>query len=63
MPDLTWIKRFHEHGGEKLTLGSDAHIPENIGAGIDQAIHFAKQSGFQYLSYFEQRCPKYLSIK
>lgn len=63
LPEPRWIKRFLEHGGERLTLGSDAHAPEKVGNGILQAVHMAKDCGFRYLTYFKNRQAKYLSIK
>lgn len=31
-PDLPLIRRFRELGGENITIGSDAHRPEDVGA-------------------------------
>lgn len=63
LPSARWIKRFKEHGGEKLTLGSDAHVPEKIGNGIPEGVQIAKEAGFRYLTYFKERNPQYISIK
>ncbi len=63
MPDVRWIRRYRELGGESLTIGSDAHVPQAVGAGIRQAVQMARQSGFDYLCYYKARKPHYLSIK
>jgi len=52
---LTW---YREMGGERITLGSDAHKPENVGADLDQAIAAARQAGFEHVTQYEQRQPR-----
>ena len=62
MPEARWIKRFREVGGEKITIGSDAHRTENVGLGIAAGVSVAAAAGFRYLCYFSQRKPFYLPI-
>ena len=38
-----------------LTLGSDAHKPEDVGKDFDKVIHFLKERGVNLLVSFEQR--------
>ncbi|MBI4771632.1 MAG: histidinol-phosphatase HisJ family protein [Chloroflexi bacterium] len=52
---LTW---YREMGGERLTLGSDSHRPENVGADLDRAIAAAREAGFTQLTRFEARRPR-----
>lgn len=52
---LTWYK---EMGGRRITLGSDAHKPENVGADLDLAIAAARQAGFEHVTQYEQRQPQ-----
>ena len=53
-PDLPLIKRFRELGGERITLGSDAHRPEDVGAGLRAAAALAAAAGFRYTcSYYK----------
>ena len=52
---LTW---FHEEGGKWVTLGSDAHRPENVGAGLEKAYSFVRDAGFNYLAGFKGRQPR-----
>lgn len=57
---LTW---YREMGGEILTIGSDAHRPNDIGAGTNTALEIAMLAGFDSVTCFEQRQPvKQLSI-
>jgi histidinol-phosphatase (PHP family) len=49
---LTW---FHEEGGRWITLGSDAHRPENVGAGLEKALRLVRDVGFEHLASFEAR--------
>lgn len=52
-PDLPLIRRFRELGGEHITLGSDAHAPEDVAAGLDTAAQLAAQAGFRdYCLFF-----------
>ena len=62
IPDARWIKRFRELGGEKLVLGSDAHSPQYVGAGIAEGVRIAADAGFGYLCCFENRKPRYIKI-
>ena len=61
-PDLPLVKRYRELGGEIITIGSDAHYPERVGAGIREAIETARAAGFTKISYFEKRKPKFINI-
>jgi histidinol-phosphatase (PHP family) len=46
---------YAEMGGERITLGSDAHRPPEIGKHLDTALRLAQQAGLRYLTHFEQR--------
>jgi histidinol-phosphatase (PHP family) len=54
-PTLEAIQWYREMGGERLTIGSDAHNPQALAAGLDQAISMAKSAGFTTLTQFTQR--------
>ncbi|WP_433384218.1 PHP domain-containing protein [Actinoplanes sp. CA-142083] len=41
---LTW---WHEEGGEAITFGSDAHLPELVGHGFREAAAMAEAHGFR----------------
>ncbi|MEE1137660.1 MAG: histidinol-phosphatase HisJ family protein [Acutalibacteraceae bacterium] len=63
MPTENYIRRFRELGGELLTLGSDAHFTEHVGAGIDTGYDIALNCGFEYVTYFENRKPVQVKIE
>lgn len=55
MPDKEILVRYRELGGEKVTIGSDAHNTANITLGINEAIDCLKQCGFTQYGYYEKR--------
>jgi histidinol-phosphatase (PHP family) len=61
-PNLDILRWYVELGGERVTLGSDAHKPGDVGSHLDIAISTARAAGIQYLTYFEQRQAKLLPL-
>jgi histidinol-phosphatase (PHP family) len=61
-PDFYYVKLFRDMGGEIITVGSDSHMPEDVGTGIAEAIEIAKAAGFDRLTYFEKREPHFVAI-
>lgn len=55
MPENWIIEKFKKKGGYLITLGSDAHVPENTGKGFDMAIDLLKSLGFDGYYYFQKR--------
>ena len=62
MPDLPVVKRFRELGGEVLSIGSDAHRTDDLGAGIAEGIEIAKAAGFDRVTAFIERKPTIIKI-
>lgn len=62
MPDFKEVKRFRELGGRYISLGSDAHNPHDVGAGIQKGAQLVREAGFDCLCYFEKRRPKLINI-
>lgn len=54
LPLLGW---FRECGGEYVTLGSDAHRPQDLSKGLKQAQQLLTQAGFRYVTTYEKRQP------
>jgi histidinol-phosphatase (PHP family) len=54
-PSLPVLRWYREMGGELLTIGSDAHRVEDLGADMDEAPALARQAGFRALATFERR--------
>ena len=56
-PDI--LRRYRELGGEIITVGSDAHFPEDIAADFETAAEILKSCGFQYYATYEGRHPSF----
>lgn len=63
LPNISFIKRFKQLGGEYVTIGSDSHYASKIGQGIDRGYKIAYDSGFRYITVFENRQPRLIPIK
>lgn len=57
------IKRYHELGGEIITIGSDGHAPDQIAYGFDKVPYILKEAGFQYFTVFKKRKPEFWKIE
>jgi histidinol-phosphatase (PHP family) len=57
MPSVSIIKALRKEGMKTVTVGSDAHMPTDIGAGIENALHLLKSIGFQKIARFEHQKP------
>ncbi len=55
MPEEWIIKKYAELGGELVTLGSDAHVSQNVGKDFDRAIAALKRCGFEECYYYKNR--------
>lgn len=55
MPEQGLVKALGENGVNIVTVGSDSHRPNEVGAGIDRAYNLLKDSGFSEISLFENR--------
>ena len=61
-PNLDILRWYVELGGERVTLGSDAHKPVDVGSHLDVALAIARTAGIKYLTYFEQRQAKLVPL-
>ncbi len=55
MPGIEILTWYAEMGGERITLGSDAHRPHEIGLDLEVALNAARAAGLKYVTMFEQR--------
>lgn len=62
-PGLDILRWYVEMGGERVTLGSDAHRPEHLGANLGEALEVAKAAGIKYLTRFERRQASLMPIR
>ncbi len=49
--------RYRQLGGEIITIGSDAHVPADVGALTDVAGEILKSCGYRYYATFAKRKP------
>ena len=61
-PDLTVLRWYRELGGEKVTVGSDAHAPDQVGTGFDVALELLRAARFSRVVRFEQRRPVWVEV-
>ncbi|MCD8090873.1 MAG: histidinol-phosphatase HisJ family protein [Clostridiales bacterium] len=61
-PSIDFVKRYKELGGEIITVGSDAHRPEDIGKNFTVAYDMLKTVGFKYISAFRYQKPVFKKI-
>ncbi|MFV0440996.1 MAG: histidinol-phosphatase HisJ family protein [Lachnospirales bacterium] len=61
-PQKDILKRYFNLGGEIVTVGSDSHKSEYVGAYFNQAKDYLKDCGFEYATYFENRKPKFYKL-
>lgn len=62
-PSLEVLKLYKALGGEILTIGSDSHRAETVGAYLDEARSLAKEAGFDHVYTFELRKAKRIKIQ
>lgn len=56
-PDANVLRVYRSMGGELVTFGSDAHVPENVGKGFREAAEILKNVGIKHACYFKKRQP------
>lgn len=63
MPDMYLLKMYRSLGGEIITVGSDAHILNQIGIATKQGYEVLKKAGFRYITTYEDRKPGFILIE
>lgn len=67
LPDLTpsmgILKLYKALGGEIITIGSDAHNPEQIATKFKEVNEILKNIGFKYISIFNKMKPEFIKIQ
>ena len=61
-PSKDILKLYKELGGEIITIGSDSHKKEHLGAYIDETKEVLKELGFKKFCTFEKMKPIYHSL-
>lgn len=62
-PDESIVRRYKQLGGELITVGSDAHYAEHLGAGIEQGYELALKCGFEKIALYQGRTPTLIPIE
>ena len=57
LPDEKWLRMYHDLGGERITVGSDAHTPTMVGTAVVEGQALLKKCGFTKFCTFEKRRP------
>ena len=52
------LERYRQLGGTRVTLGSDAHKPQNVGKGLERAARLLEETGFSSLTLYRRRRPQ-----
>lgn len=62
MPGAATVRRYAELGGTAMSLGSDAHRAEDIGADFDRAVNQMTAAGIHHLAVFRNRERRHVAI-
>lgn len=61
-PPAWVLRRYRELGGELVTIGSDAHRVEDVGAGIGEALALLEETGYRFFAFYRNSGPVMLRI-
>lgn len=62
MPCEEYIRRYYEKGGRMITLGSDAHRAEDVGADIPECLDMLRDIGYNEICVFSKKSPVFIRI-
>ncbi len=62
MPGLEVLARYRAAGGDAVSLGSDAHLAEHVGADFDRALGLVRQAGLEAIALYEARKRRKVSL-
>ena len=60
LPEI--LARYREMGGELITVGSDAHVPERIAGCFEETAGILRSLGFRYYAIYKERKPQMLPL-
>ncbi len=61
-PAFPVIAKYHELGGRLVSVGSDAHRPEDLAANFEKAEAFLRKAGFTEYTVYQKRKPVFLPL-
>lgn len=56
------LARYKAVGGEIVTMGSDAHDPACMGAGVPEACELLRETGFRFVAVYDKRRVKMMAL-
>lgn len=56
------LELYRSCGGEIVTLGSDSHTAQEVGAGIQEGQELLKAAGFRYQAVYQRRTPQFIKL-
>lgn len=62
-PHMEILKRYRALGGEIITIGSDAHRPEDMAYAFDQLPAILSEAGFRYYTLYKEQRPVFIPIQ
>lgn len=62
LPTRRMLETYRALGGETVTIGSDAHKPQDIGTWLDHGVELLKSAGFRYFATFRNRRASYVKL-
>jgi len=61
-PSPALLRRYRALGGTRITIGSDAHAPQHVACGYEEAAKLLKELGFKSCFVFRSREPEEIGI-
>lgn len=61
-PKLEILKRYKQLGGEIITIGSDAHSPNDITSHFKEAYELLQEAGFKAITIFRNQKPQWVDL-
>ena len=56
---LPILRLYRDCGGEIVTVGSDAHVPEHVALGVKEGYELLKAANFRYVATYKERKPNF----
>ena len=61
-PHKDILKMYKDLGGQIITIGSDAHLPEHVGYKFQDVQELLRSLGFKSYAIFENKVPKFIKL-
>lgn len=62
-PGIETLRLYREFGGELITVGSDAHWPDQLGFALEEGFDLIRAAGLDSITLFRDRVPSQISIR